>query len=246
VAVVLAVAGIYFSVTSSRHALDPETLCPPNPSTITVLLVDVTDPMTAPQRQDFMNQLERLKNSIPRYGKLVIAKVDATSSKLLTPVIVKCNPGTAQDENEATGAPAKLQKRWEEQFSKPLSVAFESIARASGANQSPIMESIQSVALTEFEKPAVAKKPRTLIVASDLLQNTPGANFYKPLEEPQAFVQSLAFRKARTDLRGINVELWMLQRSDSHLTQPRALPDLWDRMITEQGGNLTRVYNVSG
>ena len=71
-----------------------------------------------------MNQLERLKNSIPRYGKLIITKVDATSSKLLTPLIIKCNPGTAQDENEATGAPAKLQKLWEEQFSKPLSVAF--------------------------------------------------------------------------------------------------------------------------
>lgn len=245
-AAVLTVGAAYIGIASSRPKLDPETLCPAKPASVTVLLVDVTDPMNAPQRQDFANQLERLKNSIPRYGKLIVTKVGGGPDGLLSPVIVRCNPGTAADENEATGAPAKLQKQWDEGFNAPLNQAFEQIAQASGAEQSPILESIQSVALTEFQKPAMADKPRQLIVASDLLQHTSSASFYRGLPDPGAFVGSEAFRKARTDLRGVKVELWMLQRSDGSSTQPRALPDLWDRMITEQRGTVTRVYNVSG
>ena len=221
-------------------------MCPADPTSVTILLVDVTDPMNVAQRQDFMNQLARLKNSIPRYGKLIVTKVDATSDTLLAPVIVRCNPGTAADVNDATGDPAAVQKQWSEGFDRPLQQAFDRIAGASGADHSPILESVQSVALTEFQKPAVEGKPRRLIVASDLLQNTADISFYKTLPEPAAFIGSPAFRKARTDLRGVEVELWMLERSDAASTQPRSLADLWDRLITAQGGILKRIYNVSG
>lgn len=233
-------------VQSSHRSLDATTLCPADPSSITVLLVDVTDPMNTPQRQDFMNQLAKLKNSIPRYGKLIVAKVDATATSLLTPVIVRCNPGTAADVSETTGNPAAVQRKWNEGFDKPLQEAFEHIANASGAAQSPILESIQSVALTELQKPTVDGKPKRLVVASDLLQNTEGASFYKGLPDPAVFTSSPEFRKTRTDLRGVTVELWMLERSDAAATQPRALADLWERIITAEGGDLVRTYNVSG
>lgn len=245
-AIVLAVGFAYYRVSSSHRTLDKQTLCPADPTSITILLVDVTDPMNVAQRQDFMNQLARLKNSIPRYGKLIVTKVDGTSDTLLAPVIVRCNPGTAADVNEATGDPAAVQKQWNEGFDRPLQEAFDRIAGASGADHSPILESIQSVALTELQTPAVEGKPRRLIVASDLLQNTTDISFYKALPNPEEFTNSPAFRKTGTDLRGVHVELWMLERSDSAATQPRSLADLWDRVITVQGGILERIYNVSG
>lgn len=247
VAIVVIVVGlIYARVAMSHRELDKVTLCPSDPKSITVLLVDVTDPMNVAQRQDFQNQLTRLKNSIPRYGELIVAKVDASSERLLAPVIIRCNPGTAADVDEATGDPKAVQKLWDDGFDKPLEAAFKQIAEASGAEHSPILESIQSVALTEFQKPSVEGKARRLIVASDLLQNTTDVSFYRTLPDAAAFIESPAFRKARTNLKGVDVELWMLQRVDGKQTQPRALPDLWDRIITQQGGNLTRVYNVSG
>jgi hypothetical protein len=211
-----------------------------------VLLVDVTDPMNLAQRQDFLNQLERLRNSIPRYGKLSIVKVDATSSRLLTPVIERCNPGTSADSDEYTGNPAALQQKWERGFRDPLNEAFAQLATASGAERSPILESIQSVALTEFQTAQAQGKPRRLIVASDLLQNTDRLSFYGRLPAAEEVIDSDAFRAARTDLRDISVELWMLQRLDGKQTQPRALPDLWDILIRQQGGSVPRVYVVSG
>lgn len=245
VAVVLLVGGIYFWAASSRRSLD-EQLCSTTPDSVTVLLVDVTDPMNMAQRQDFENQLTKLKNSIPRYGKLIVAKVDATADRLLVPVITRCNPGTAEDVNSATGDPASVQKQWDEGFDAPLTAVFKRLDSATGAEQSPILESIQSVALTELQKPGQEKLPKRLIVASDLLQNTADVSFYRGLPEPTTFTDSAVFRRLRTDLRGVEVELWMLERSDAATTQPRSLADLWERIIGAEGGDVRRIYNVSG
>lgn len=241
-----AIAALYFTAKSQQLALDETTLCPPEPTSLTVLLVDVTDPMNVAQRQDFVNQLDRLRNQIPRYGKLSVVKVDAASSRLLQPVIERCNPGTAADVSDWSGDRKAVQKDWEEGFRAPLDKAFTSLGQASGAERSPILESIQSVALTEFQTTQAEGKPRRLVVASDLLQNTDRISFYGELPDPSDFIQSDAFRAVRTDLKGIDVELWMLQRTDSGQTQPRSLPDLWERMISTQGGNWTRLYTVSG
>jgi hypothetical protein len=240
------VATAFVTVSASNRALDDETLCPTKPSTITVLLVDVTDPLTTAQRQDFQNQLIRLRNSIPRYGKLIVAKVDLASDKLLQPVISRCNPGTAEDVNEWAGNPRGVQEMHDEKFVKPLDEAFTGLAQASGANQSPIFESVQSVALTELLTPDAVDLPRRLFLVSDLIQNTDAISFYAGLPEPTAFVASPAFRRTRADLRDIEVEIWMLERSDAPKTQPRALVDLWERAVIEQGGSVGRVYNVSG
>src|SRR3546814_18373103 len=62
---------------------------------------------------------------------------------------------------------------------------------------------------------------RRLIVASDLLQNTKDISFYKKLPDPNTLVKSQPFSRVRTDLRGTDVELWMLQRTDSTKSQPR-------------------------
>lgn len=244
-AVVVIVGAVYFTIASSKRSLDAE-MCPTTPDSVTVLLVDVTDPMNAAQRQDFANQLVKLKNSIPRFGKLIVAKVDSTGDRLLAPVITRCNPGTAEDVSEATGDPAGTQKQWDEGFDRPLSQAFDRLATASGAERSPILESIQSVALTELQKPGLEKTPKRLVVASDLLQNTDDASFYRGLPKPGAFVESPVFRRLRTDLRGVEVELWMLERADASSTQPRALADLWERIVDAEGGDVRRIYNVSG
>ena len=247
VGAVLGVIGFFYFRTVLNHkTLDDVTLCPANPTSVTVLLIDVTDPMNLPQRQDFMNQLDKLSSSIPRYGQLVVTKIDPVSNRLLIPIITRCNPGSAKDETEVSGNPQLVEKLHREKYEAPLKSAFERVLGASEAKRSPILESIQSVALTELQRPAVARIPKRLIVASDLLQNTDTISFYRGLPDPGEFTSSQEFSRVRTDLRGVDVELWMLQRGDSKHTQPRALPDLWNQIITKQGGNLIRVYNVSG
>jgi hypothetical protein len=207
IAIIAAVLGLvgffYVQAVLSNRALDKETLCPSDPESLTVLLVDVTDPMNLPQRQDFLNQLDRLRLSIPRYGKLVVVKVDPVNDRLLAPIITRCSPGTASDVSDVDGNKQKTQKQWEEGFKKPLDDAFAGIMKASGADRSPILESIQSVNLTELQKFDGTSKRRRLIVASDLLQNTDSISFYQGLPEASALIQSQQFSRLRTDLRGV-------------------------------------------
>lgn len=111
----LTVIGIFwFRSVLSHRPLDSETMCPTQLTSVTVLLVDVTDPMNLAQRQDFANQLDRLVDEIPRYGKLVIAKVDPVSDRLLAPVITRCNPGSASDTSDINGNPQRLEKLHQE------------------------------------------------------------------------------------------------------------------------------------
>lgn len=244
--IIIGAAALYYSAVSGTRDLDPVTLCPQDINSLTLLLIDVTDPMNRPQQQDFRNQLTRLKNSIPRYGQLSIMRVDSTGTALLTPLITRCSPGTSRDTDNLKGNPQKLERQWASGFSEPLERTFDEIVRAQGADRSPIMESVQSVALTEFQKPGRDKLPKRLVIASDLLQNTGAISFYKALPAPGDFVISEPFRRVRTDLRGVDVELWQLQRVDASATQPRALSGLWERALTEQGGVVDRIYNVSG
>lgn len=247
-AVVLgALFAAYFVAVSGRRSLDPVTLCPASPDSITILLVDVTDPLNLAQRQDFINQLEQLRSTIPQYGKLAVFKVDPTSEQLLKPVIERCNPGTADDVSEVTGNKEGTAKRWREEFEQPLDRAFAGISEASsGAPRSPILESLQSVALTELANQEARGKDRTLVVASDLLQNTDRLSFYGGLPATNTLIDSDAFRTLRTDLKGVKVELWMLQRADAARSQPAALRDVWQAMIGAMGGDVERIYNVSG
>lgn len=245
-AIIFGVSAFYVATLRGQQELDSATLCPAMSSTMAVLVVDVTDPMNAPQKQDFLNQLARLKNAVPRYGQLTIVRVDAAAGGLLRPVITRCNPGTAADTSDLKGNPAKLQRQWEEGFSKPLDEAFASITEASGSETSPIFEAVQSVGLTELQKPGREGVPKQLILASDLLQNTPTISFYQGLPDPTDFVRSDAFRRVRTNLQGVKIELWQIQRLDSSKTQPRALSELWEKAINEMGGSVERIYNVSG
>ena len=208
--VVLAVsliAVLYVRTVLGRRSLDEVTLCPASPDSITVLLVDVTDPMTLPQKQDFRNQLDRLISEIPRYGKLVITKVDPVSDRLLTPIVTRCNPGTGSDTNELVGNKKKLEKLHQEQFIAPLQDAYDRILSASDASRSPILESIQSINLTELASDQSAGIRKRLIVASDLLQNTDDLSFYKHIPEPASILKNQAFSRVRTDLRGVDVDL---------------------------------------
>ena len=243
---IVAIGFFYYRTVVTHQVLDKVTLCPAKPSSTTVLLIDLTDPMNLPQRQDFLNQLERLVDQIPRFGKLVIAKVDPVSDRLLLPVITKCNPGTASDVSDLDGNPKALEKQHREGFILPMRTAFEELMEASSAKRSPILESIQSINLTELQRGSNRNTPRRLIVASDLLQNTADISFYKKLPSADDLIGGQPFNRVRTDLRDVDVELWMFQRSDSSRTQPRALPELWERMVDALGGRLVRLYTVSG
>ena len=152
----IAVAGVigwqYSAAMQAQRPLDDQ-LCPiSGAENLTVLLVDLTDPLTVAQKQDFSNQLELLRDSIPKYGRFSVYRVDAADSTLLLPVIDICNPGDGSDLSDNNSDPQKAKKVWTQKFNAPLELKLSTLTQESGAVTSPIFQTVQSVALTSLHE----------------------------------------------------------------------------------------------
>ena len=120
VLVVLVIAGggaAYFYLQQTRVALDETTLCPKDGArTLTVVLVDRTDPLTAIQRAALRQRLEEIKDSLAQYSALKIYSVEPIRETLLRPVVDLCNPGRGEDIDPWFGNPRLVEKQWRERF----------------------------------------------------------------------------------------------------------------------------------
>jgi hypothetical protein len=47
-------------------------------------------------------------------------------------------------------------------------------------------------------------------------------------------------------LTGVDTEVWMFQRKSAAQIQALALAHLWEAMLTEEGAQVKRIYNISG
>jgi hypothetical protein len=245
VALILAGGG-WFLLEKSKLQSTDENLCPPEPSEFTAVIVDVTDPLTLAQRQDLRNRLDQLRQELRLNGQIAFYKVDASNAKLLQPILKRCNPGTAGDFSHVDRDLKRVQATYDDKFEAPIVQAYEGIFSASGSDRSPIMQSIQSVNLTELQTAVAKGKPRQIVLISDLLQNTNNLSFYGRLPPAEEVLGNPDFRAASTNLAGVRVKLWMLQRPDYKQTQPRALPDLWNILLQEQGALSVKAERISG
>src|SRR5688572_27904857 len=84
---------LYFKSETARVRTD-EALCPTDqaPAAVTVLLLDMSEEFTLPQLLKITNELERIKQDIPRFGLLVGYAVDH-AERVTKPVVYVCNPG---------------------------------------------------------------------------------------------------------------------------------------------------------
>ena len=76
------------------------------------------------------------------------------------------------------------------------------------SDESPIFESIQSIAVRAFGALPESNKDRRLVIASDMLQNTPEYSQYHGIGSFEEFKRSQYYRRVRADLRGVEVELY--------------------------------------
>src|SRR5262245_46154521 len=86
VCALLAIIGLYAYFSSQRVELNKETLCPVNgPQSLTVILVDRTDPFTIVQREALRKRLDDIKNAIGKAEGIVVYSVGPMGDHLLRP-----------------------------------------------------------------------------------------------------------------------------------------------------------------
>lgn len=241
VAVLGTVAAVYWRV-SARDATDPHTMCPQSgPEGLTVFVVDATDTITAVQRASLHNHFEELIRTLPAHSAVELFTVRPVGATLLHRTGEQiCNPG--RESNFWTQNPRLVEERWRNGFWLPLQGWEEQVVQTPSATQSPILESLQSIAVSEFQAPGIHSQPRKLILVSDMLQNTAGLSQYERIESFSQFSTSTYYKTVRTDWSGVEIEILYITRPGT--PQGRQHVEFWQQYFATSGGTLIHVTSL--
>ncbi len=247
--VLLLTAGISLFVKSESGAVptDKVTLCPTKrtPSEILVILLDVSDQFSEPQRLQIQNHLARIRDSIPRFGLVEVYTVDRLGRRVTKNVTHMCNPGAGDDLSQIYQNPALARKKWQG-FAAKLTSSIDRQIRAPRLPTSPIFEATQATALRTFGKPEYDGLPKHLVIVSDLMQNVPGGlSMYEGVPAFEKFKSTPYFSRIRGDLKGVSVLIYYLVRSNAPKQSPEHL-GFWRDYFRFQGATIESVDRVFG
>lgn len=249
--VVLAIIGavaFYEYQTSSSNKIDHATFCPINGNTaITSILIDETDRLSPVQQASLRNELQKIRDDVPKHGKLEVYLISNTRQHVLHPILSICNPGRGAEANKYYQNPKLIERKWKESFDKPLNKILLSLSDLHESKESPIFESIQSIAVSTFSHPDNQRaEQRRLIIASDMLQYTSEFNLYHGGYNFQSDKNTPYFRKIHADLRNVEVDILLLQRARAKNIQGKEFINFWYEYFNAQNATLKRIYRITG
>jgi hypothetical protein len=255
-AIVLAIAGLagaggwlYFKSNELRVAADAETLCRVDGAMpeATVVLLDLSSTLSDVQKLDVTNELTRLRDTVPRFGRLEIFAVDDRAPRVLEPILRLCNPGRGDDMNVIYQNPQLARQRWDREFASTLAKAIEQLLETPEAATSPIFEAVQAVALRTFDDPDLDDvEGRRLVLVSDLMQNVPGhLRMYDGIPKFEEFAKTPYYLDVKADLKSTDVTIFYLQRPSSQRLWQSQI-EFWSRYFEAQGASVERVLPLSG
>jgi hypothetical protein len=228
--------------------VDKVTHCPAGDiESVTAVLIDNTDSLTPIQKASLRTQLTKVVEEVPKGGRLDIYSVQSTQDGTIKPTFTMCSPGRASDVSELTGNPKKMEKRWRDEFNAPAWRSIDGILDISARDESPLLESIQSVSLTAFRDPTVSDSAdRRLVIASDMIEYSKGLNMYKGVPSSDEFLKGELFRRVKCDLRGVKIDTLLLRRVTAAQVQSSSLVLFWRDVFFAQAGLPDRFYQITG
>ncbi len=244
---ILAVALISIGCNGSGR-LDDD-LCPMDqqPTRTTVLLLDTSDPLTPKLHEELkrlVNELTGARGSgrpgflVAPGEELVVYKLPKNVSQI-APKIRVCNPGGDPDDWDVRDSLTKGKmialRRWQN-FLGAVEPLFDQ-QESQPQPHSPIIETLGVIVprhTTSHPNTSAGAKPVHLILYSDLLQHSEHLSHYGPYPSPGEVKKRL--RHLQTDLRGVEVSLYRLERSGDVRWQTTDHYYWWTRLIQEFGG----------
>lgn len=219
---------------TDREQTDKQTFCRAGSiPEVVAIIVDHTDKFTPVQREALRKYLRDVALGVQKNGMVQLYEVGSTSTSVLQPKFFLCNPGNESDlENEIARRASTVRWNYEETFVKKLNMVLENLLAAKPAEQSPIMESVQSVEVTAFAGQDRATAKKTLIIVSDLLQYTPNLSLYHGAPDFVAFKKTPLWQNIHMDMRGITVKVLYVRRSSD---QSKDLLSFWQKYFEAQG-----------
>jgi hypothetical protein len=207
---------------------------------VTVVLVDLTDPVNPVQAAALRNALTDIRNAVPKYGRLEVYPLEPTTAHVIEPLFAACSPGNAKNvASDIYGNRELADRLWHKKFANRLDAVVDQIRKLPDADNSPLFEGIQSVAVTAFgAPPAEHAKEKRLIVISDMLHNTHDLSMYGTVPAFEVFKVTPYHSRIRPSLRDVNVDIYIIARETRHNVQQPPLYTFWVEYFEDAGGYL--------
>jgi hypothetical protein len=237
----LAIVGVGLWAQSTTRDLDKESGCPTDRlESVTAVLVDLTDPINGIQETALRNALLGIRDAVPKFGLLEIYPLTQTPTAVIQPLFSACSPGSGRDvDSRIYGNPELADRQWKQQFANKLDGIVESLKNQAPGDNSPILEGIQSIAVTAFGPSLRQKTPmKRAIIFSDMIHNMPGLNMYRAVPRSDNFIGTPYYAKTRSSLRGANVDVFLIVRDTQKEIQQPALYKFWVEVVQASDGYL--------
>jgi hypothetical protein len=240
-------AGAYVYATAARPpTLDPSSLCPiDGPRSITVVLLDSTDDIQDIARREVKSALLDMAETLPAYGLLEMRLLDPGSPGGKS-IFARCNPGDGSGLSEYTANPRLAKKRWMEGFRQPLEEALDAGFHPAPGKTSPIMETVQRIAVDRFTGRLADDIPKSLVLVSDMLEHEPDYSQYSGDLSYARYKASRAYRKVQTDLHRAEVTIYYIQRTTARPINSADHIRFWEEWIRDNKGRLKQANKLQG
>lgn len=215
---------ILFVLIILRDISPPPSISCDSPSELkshTVFLFDFSDPITDDVAELIKNSIKEHQNSIENEGKLTLLRL---TRNLYESEASICKPPNPSDKirnknwscsESLTGIDSPRQDMADKfcEFSANMDKIIQKIEEGALKKSIPSSPLIESVSKISREADFTAEKSRTIVLFSDLLQNTDKYSFY-PGRGPSP-VASEVVKNNNIDLSNVKVAVQYIQRQES-------------------------------
>jgi hypothetical protein len=239
--------GAYAYLTAARPpALERASLCPVDgPRSVTEVLLDSTDEIPDVGKREIRTILLDMAETLPAYGFLELRLLDPTMPGGRS-IFGKCNPGDGSGLSEWTANPRLARKRWIEGFRQPLEDALGVGFRPAPGKTSPIIATVQRIAVDRFSGRAAEDIPKSLVLVSDMLEHEPDYSQYNGDLSYNRFKASRAYRKLQTDLHGAEVTIYYIQRVTAKPLSSADHIRFWAEWVRDNKGRFKQANKLQG
>lgn len=230
-AVVIIVAGAIWLYQKAQmvEQYDSVSLCPASGETGNlIILIDKTDPVSMTQLAMVRNRIKRNIDDAETGTRITVGIVSPDRQARKKSFASLCKPPSSGD--PLIQNPTLVKERYFQDFEIPMDALLYDLLTISEESASPILENLQEL-LSRIPDFIANDKPSTLIIFSNLAENSGVLSFYRG-ETWRSFNESGHIRRLAKSLEGMNVHLYQIPVRQAF--QPD-LEDFWRRYFDAQG-----------
>ena len=211
--------------------------CPKNSDNIPekiVLMIDVTNPFSGNQRLALENISQSITTKSKKFTEIKIYKMSENILGKNDFLASVCNPGDPKDVDKLVQSAKEVREKFEKEFKGKINDVLSQLGQSSGANFSPIMESIQAIAQLEFSG---VSKPKKLYIISDFVQHYGDFSFYQDIPDFDQFKDS--GRMATKGAELFNTDVLMMKMANEYQIQKKErFMQFWKSYFLDNGSVL--------